>query len=287
MKSSVAIKAALAGSVLLASAAYADVAEPTTGNGELTLFVLDTVTNSVYARGLQVTMDSFAAQGTAAGQTGDTNYTGPETVNFSLAPVTQDGTLQSFLGTGHTYVWGVMAGDSSGTASNIGSRRYLTTSTVDATVAGSGPSNANITGLGGQFGALFAGVNGNIAGTAVGDGSSVAGANASGGLWGDPTSSAGANAIAFFNLPPGTSGAAVGTAQTLYLFANSSSSNSGTARVFLASQQLVLGTNGTLQLVGGTTPQVPLPAAAWLLGSGLLGLVGVGRRRRQATSVEA
>jgi hypothetical protein len=39
-------------------------------------------------------------------------------------------------------------------------------------------------------------------------------------------------------------------------------------------------TNDTLTFTGngGTTP-VPLPAAVWLLGSGLLGLAGVGRRR--------
>ena len=31
------------------------------------------------------------------------------------------------------------------------------------------------------------------------------------------------------------------------------------------------------------TPPVPLPAAVWLLGSGLLGLIGIGRRRRSAS----
>jgi hypothetical protein len=44
-----------------------------------------------------------------------------------------------------------------------------------------------------------------------------------------------------------------------------------------------LGTNGTLTLTAnsGGAP-VPLPAAVWLFGSGLLGLVGVSRRRKAA-----
>jgi hypothetical protein len=39
----------------------------------------------------------------------------------------------------------------------------------------------------------------------------------------------------------------------------------------------------TYNIVAEAAP-VPLPAAVWLLGSGLMGLIGVGRRRR-ATAV--
>lgn len=41
--------------------------------------------------------------------------------------------------------------------------------------------------------------------------------------------------------------------------------------------------NGSLSKVsGGTPPPIPVPAAAWLMGSGLIGLIGVARRRRRS-----
>ena len=40
--------------------------------------------------------------------------------------------------------------------------------------------------------------------------------------------------------------------------------------------------NGTLHKDSGGVPAIPVPAAVWLMGSGLLGLVGVARRRKAA-----
>jgi hypothetical protein len=76
-------------------------------------------------------------------------------------------------------------------------------------------------------------------------------------------------------------GAAVGTAQNLYNFSETALGAGGGVNAFEGTQQLTLNANGTFT-VGSGTSAVPVPAAAWLLGSGVLGLFGVGRRRRAA-----
>jgi hypothetical protein len=75
-------------------------------------------------------------------------------------------------------------------------------------------------------------------------------------------------------------GAAVGTAQTLYLM--STEGAGADANVYASTGALLLSLNGTLS--GAPVGAVPLPAAVWLFGSGLLGLVGVGRRRNPSAN---
>jgi hypothetical protein len=78
---------------------------------------------------------------------------------------------------------------------------------------------------------------------------------------------------------------AMGTTVELFGFTG----NGGTGNL----QSYVLGTagvdaNGNLTFTGNSTgggAPVPLPAAVWLFGSGLLGLVGVSRRRKTAVAV--
>jgi hypothetical protein len=74
---------------------------------------------------------------------------------------------------------------------------------------------------------------------------------------------------------------AIGTSIALYGLTG----NNGTGTVesyILGSAKL--GSDGSLTLTGNgtTTAPVPLPAAVWLFGSGLMGLVGVSRRRKAA-----
>lgn len=80
--------------------------------------------------------------------------------------------------------------------------------------------------------------------------------------------------INFYSLVPGANSRA---APTLTEYANSTATGTWT-----------LASNGQLTYsiaAAGGSP-VPIPAAAWLLGSALIGLVGVARRREETESVE-
>jgi hypothetical protein len=77
--------------------------------------------------------------------------------------------------------------------------------------------------------------------------------------------------------------ATVGTAAALYGFTGNGTPTNGVESYILGS--VTLSTSGVLTITGNSTttpPAVPLPAAVWLFGSGLLGLVGVSRRRKAA-----
>jgi hypothetical protein len=76
---------------------------------------------------------------------------------------------------------------------------------------------------------------------------------------------------------------AVGAAATLFGITGNGSPTNGVESYILGS--VTLSTTGVLSITGNSTttpppPPVPLPAAVWLFGSGLLGLVGVSRRRK-------
>jgi hypothetical protein len=72
------------------------------------------------------------------------------------------------------------------------------------------------------------------------------------------------------------SGVAVGSSASLYLLTGNQTVN-GTASYSLGNVTLT-DANGVATVSNAVAP-VPVPAAVWLFGSGLLGLIGVGRRR--------
>lgn len=86
------------------------------------------------------------------------------------------------------------------------------------------------------------------------------------------------NSIQKYTVVAGDALVAVGATQNFYGFTGNGTT--GTLQSYILGTAS-LGTNGTLSFTGNA-PAVPLPASVWLFGSGILGLVGVSRRRKAA-----
>jgi hypothetical protein len=281
----IAVAAAILAASAVAAPAFADTALPSTGNGEAVLYVRNVSTDTVYVRGLGETLDQLLTQTQIAGS----GYSGtPIVESGGLASLTHDAALASFLGASPTlsnFQWAVLGGDSIGTSTthvkNAGELRYVTTTQV--TMTGTpGVTNQNLNSVFSNLGPVSqSGANGAINSGVAGD--KASGVGAAGQIWTphlspDPTiwygnglnnvSTLGSSANLYMLA---TNGGATGTAGT----------NLTQAAVF---QFASLTLNASGDLVGVSS--VPLPAAVWLFGSGLLGLAGIGRRR-SVTAVAA
>ena len=272
MKLSLAVKLALAGSTLLAASAYADVATPASGNGELVLFVRDNTTNTTYARGLAVNVLTALPQSTV---TASQPYTTPVTVNYQLPTLAPDANLAAFLGGTHVndnFTWAIEGGKN-GTGIAPGSFTYITSTKVDLS-AGTTVTNAALATVYPNLTATLNAVNTAIGTGVVGDMASTAAGKD--GQWGNITGNDN-----WYGAGPNTAGVLVGSTQNFYALTTAGTTKSGPAQVYILNG-ITLAKDGTLSAAGAAP--VPLPAAVWLLGSGLLGLFGVGRRRNAATA---
>jgi hypothetical protein len=277
-------KFGMVGAALLAgSTAFADVTLPSTGDGELVLFVRDANNPSrVYARGLGITINQVLSEATVASGTG-AGASQIQTFTYNLPTISADAALSSFLGQAGSYSWTIMAGDSVGGNLASNPRRYLATTQSDFSVNDPGILNSTLNSSYGQLNGFLAELNGNLPDA---PGSSVQ----PGGLWGDPTSTGGSIALDWFGVgPQGENG--LGAAANLYVLTSSATSASGSggqfARIYQAAD-IVLEADGTLRSVGGgSVPDVPVPAAFWLLGSALAGFAAIGRRRKETAATAA
>lgn len=107
---------------------------------------------------------------------------------------------------------------------------------------------------------------------------------AGGQVWGGPPGGPSAGSTTIYGQATGVAqtGFVPGSSETLYAVTGNNGTGNGSSL-----QSYILGTISLATLANGaaltlTAPAVPLPAALWLLGGGLLGLAGVGRRRTAA-----
>jgi len=263
------LKVGAAGTLALAGvAAHASIASPSTGSADAILFA------EVVTAGGATAVASYA---------GDTGYS----INSLLAGgvnttvLGSDANLAALFNadaSGDTIEWGIMGAQyqQNGSTSppyQAAAAQFLTTTTNSRTNTIKNISNSALSIFGPGFAADISTINSNANGAL-----STEGANpATHGVW-DITNT-GLTSDWYGSLHTEN---VLGGSQSLFYMALSNGGNTtpgtysqiGTVTLSSAGLNIAESTN--------STPPVPLPAAVWLLGSGLLGLTGVARRKLKA-----
>lgn len=277
-----AIQIALAGAALVGGVAQAQIitnTATTTGGSDLVLLVSDLTSNTFFAQDLGNPLDSLYSKSKVISDgvlTTDGQFGLPSSISG------HDALLATFLAStaaGDNVQYTLMAADHTSTNTNLGSQRGLFSSTID--LSGGNPigsqspnfTNANVNTFSNNFSTFAKNINSQYGSSNT---STIFG-------WGDQRTSGttfdGKNApLSWISTLVGN-GAAVGTAQKLFMFATNGSGLSGLANVYLGG---TFNVSAAGDISYTATSPVPLPAAVWLFGSGLLGLIGVGRRRNVA-----
>lgn len=290
-----AVKLGMAAAVSVAALAFAGpaLAQVNSGagsDGDLFLVVFDQTAGLSYVEDLGVTTAAVASD--SAVDTAATAATGGVLSTSGLpgysGSFAADSTLSSYLAahSGDTYSWEVIA--DSQIATNTTAQNFLLTTAAKpvgstfSTNSGNGMSGTGgdvdsaAGGLGGDInswsgGLVKNGINGRSSAlTAFSNSSQYPGQS------GDPA------ALTWYgngSLIPAVTWTPSGgsSVSNFYLASDATFTNNpaGNAAIFLLGTA-TLAANGTLTFGGSA---VPIPAALWLLGSGLLGLAGVARRR--------
>jgi hypothetical protein len=268
MKTIVGIAVAAALSI---GAAHAAINPPGVGQGELIEWVVDNTTNTVYARGIQVDETSILpASSLVSTATYATEPTLPVSTGTTLPTITADGNLTTFLGQngGHdAFSFGLLAaGQQTGGNTKFNPGASVVEFTSSQSIA---LSNLNV-----PNGSLIQSLVGSVTSTVTTLNSLIGNSSA-------PGSSATVSPNFLPTSPEldlyaasATVTSALGTDMNLY--AMTGNTTKSIAGQLYTAGLVTMTANGTLEEVPSS---VPLPAAVWLLGSGLLGLAGVGRRR--------
>jgi hypothetical protein len=251
MKHQLKLLAAALAVVAAAPASAALIADGTTGNGDLFLSAWDGAALTSYTLNLGITESAF---------------TGTSNLSFAADP-----NMAAFLAavTPANVVWNVVAMDSTGSSNAAGALNYFGTG-VAAPTTQTQPINSQL--LNSATMNQYVGSVNNL----LGSGNSIEHVSTG------PTDFAYGNAGVFGpkfggKITYNTVGT-LGQNLNFYEFSSVTGTNLSKVSVTPFAGQWNLGSNGNLTYTTSVSA-VPVPAAAWLFASGLMGLVGVSRRK--------
>lgn len=253
---------------------------------DLVLFVSDTTANEYLTFDTGISLDSVLSQATISA--GGVQTTAIGTIALPTFSSAVNAALTNFLNTdtasGDNITWTIAAGDSNSinSGAKVGAYRYLVTGNTALDGTGSITRLTNSTlhaavgtsstaGLEGFFNEVNANIptSANGISAAEGWGAGTLGKN-------QPTGNAQFGSV----VTTITLNSGVASTGNLFLFASNSLTSSQAAQVYDSAGLTLNWTRGGSATLGGNA--VPLPAAVWLFGSGLLGLFGIGRRKLAA-----
>ena len=278
------IRFAVAGALMAGFAATAQAQNtPSSGNSDLWVFVSDATAKTTFAVDSGLSLSSLLPTSSlVSGAVLDTSIS----ANFSVAATSA---LSSYIAAantaGHTLQWAVLGAQFPGTITSPGFRKPGGSTVMFDNIASVGgnisqallsPNLQNIeSGIDGDE--MYMKNNGYVTGGRSYSWTDPASSNV-GNVWGASTGGNGGSTD-LYGQEFDQAGIALGTTNTLYALTGNNSP--GQVQSYILGTNITVTADGTLK-IGGTPPTVPLPAAVWLFGSGLLGLFGVGRRRAAA-----
>jgi hypothetical protein len=285
------VKTAVAGALALAATSTFAIGVPSSNSSDLILYV-DALTSTgssagVYALDTGVSLSSLMPGPYVSGAANSTVFAG---ITKSISP---SSTLTSFLGShpGDSFGWTLEGGQYNNPGYSSGSPSSA--SNFNSVAPGSALAIFTSQALTNAFPKVSTAVTGSMQDFLNGINNDLSSGNLTALLTATETGSASETlgAPSKYGFFGGSDLASVGsTAITLFGFTGNGV-NGGTLQSYILGSA-TLGADGTLQINpnsggGGGTAPVPLPAAVWLFGSGLMGLAGVSRRRKGAAESDS